>query len=188
MNESPRYRCAPEEFAGAGDPGAIEACFAHLTDGASVRPIALKAVRPSLALVTERALIQAYRDRGFLKAQLDPLGLAKPPEVPELDAATHGLDSCAADFVGRLEAAYCGSIGWEFGHIHDAAKRHWLEDCAESAGPRRVTDTERGHTPALITRAPIFTSALPQRLPGAKLFGLGGAESLIVLLDALLAE
>src|SRR5919108_5307806 len=189
MNASLRYRCAPEEFAGAGDPGAIEACFAHLTDGASVRPIALKAVRPSLALSAERALIQAYRDRGFLKARLDPLGLARPPEVPDLEASTHGLDPrAAAGLIARLEAAYCGTIGWEFGHIHDAARRHWIEDCAECAEPRGLIETERGHILALLTRATTFDSALAQRLPGAKLFGLGGAESLIVLIEALLAE
>src|SRR5918999_1844223 len=102
MNESLRYGRAPEEFAGAGDPGAIEACFAHLTDGASARPIVSKTVRPSLALVAERALTQAYRGRGFLKARLDPLGLAKQPAVSELDVAAYGLDPrAAAGLVGR---------------------------------------------------------------------------------------
>src|SRR5690606_40712197 len=41
---------------------------------------------------------------------------------------------------------------------------------------------------ALLTRAQTFETVLAQRLPGARLFGLGGAESFIVLLDVLLAE
>ena len=189
MHEHLRIRRSPEDFAGAGDPGAIESCFAFLTGETPARPRVTKVGRPSLAQTAERALTQAYRDRGFLMARLDPLGLARLPEVPELDAAAYGIDPrAAAGLIARLEAAYCGTIGWEFGHIHDAARRRWIEDCAESGEPGASTDAERARILTLLARAYTFDAILAQALPGAKLFGLGGAESFIVLLETVLAE
>jgi 2-oxoglutarate dehydrogenase E1 component len=189
MHEHLRIPRSPEDFAGAGDPGAIEACFAYLTGETPGGPRVTKGGRPSLTPTAERALTQAYRDRGFLKARLDPLALARLPKVPELDATAYGLEPrAAAGLIAGLEAAYCGTIGWEFAHIHDAARRRWIEDRAESGEPRVPTDAERAHILTLLARAYTFDTTLAQVLPGAKLFGLGGAESFIVLLETVLAE
>src|SRR5690606_4384948 len=84
MNEQLRRTSAREEFAGAGDPGALEALFGARRGFAS-------ALSPA-----EAALVQAYRDRGFLRSRLDPLGLAPIPTVPELDPARYGLDPAKA--------------------------------------------------------------------------------------------
>jgi 2-oxoglutarate dehydrogenase E1 component len=108
--------------------------------------------------------------------------------VPELDPGRYGLDPARSrPLIEQMEAAYCGPIGWEFGHIHDAARRQWLAAEAEQ-GARFPDPAARQSMLALLTRAQTFETVLAQRLPGARLFGLGGAESFIVLLDVLLAE
>lgn len=176
MNEQLRRTSLLETFAGAGDPGALEAVF-----------YAAKPSTESVLSPAERALVQAYRYRGFLRARLDPLGLTPLPEVPELDPAYHDLDPAQAHgLVHLLERTYCGSIGWEFEYIHDIEKRRWLEAEAEAeVSPDAAT---RQSILALLTRAHTFETGVAQRLPGARLFGLGGAESFIVLLDVLLKE
>jgi len=176
MNEQLRRTSMLETFAGAGDPGALEAVFY------AAKPSTASALSPA-----ERALVQAYRDRGFLRARLDPLGLAPLPAVPELQPAYHGLDPAQTrGLVQFLERTYCGSIGWEFGYIHDTEKRRWLE--AEAEAEVLPDAATRQAILALLTRAHTFETGLAQRLPGARLFGLGGAESFIVLLDVLLKE
>ncbi|MCL4765352.1 MAG: 2-oxoglutarate dehydrogenase E1 component [Hyphomicrobiaceae bacterium] len=175
MNEQLRRAAAAEDFAGVGDPGALEAIFA--TGGR-------RAISP--ASPAEAALVQAYRDRGFLRSRLDPLGLAPLPAVPELDPARYGLEArSAASLIESLELTYCGPIGWEFGHIHDTARRRWLE--AEAEGPASEPPDAAPRL-ALLTQVHTFETVLTQRLPGARLFGLGGAESLIALVESLLVE
>jgi len=51
----------------------------------------------------QASLVEAYRARGYLKARLDPLGLAPSVEVPELDPRRHGLDP-------RAEAARIAAL------------------------------------------------------------------------------
>lgn len=176
MNEQLRRTSGLDEFVGAGDPGALEALY-EASQGRSA-PVLSPA---------ESALVQAYRYRGFLRSRLDPLGLASVPVIPELDPARYRLDPAKArPLVDELERIYCGAIGWELGHIHDTARRQWLE--AEAEQDVSPSDAERQSMLALLTRAQTFETVLAQRLPGARLFGLGGAESFIVLLDVLLTE
>jgi 2-oxoglutarate dehydrogenase E1 component len=178
-----------DAFAGVGDPGALEAYYAHLGGEATAAGPRRGWRRPSTGGAGEAALIQAYRDRGFLRARLDPLGLANVPDVPELAPALYGLDAeDAGRLVQRMEATYCGPIGWEFGHIHDATRRRWLEGHAETPDVNALGGGERDDILALLTRAHTFETALIQRLPGAKLFGIGGAETLILLLETALKE
>jgi 2-oxoglutarate dehydrogenase E1 component len=158
-----------------GDVGALEGLVAA-------------AARPAMGDPGALALTEAYRRWGHLRAALDPLGRAKLPDVPALAPASSGLEETAAsDLVAYLERAYCGSIGWEFGHIADDAIRTWFAAEAEAApvdlGPAAAADVLR-----LLTRAHAFETSLSRRIPGGKLFGLGGAESFVVLLDRLIAE
>ncbi|MGE8940440.1 2-oxoglutarate dehydrogenase E1 component [Leptospira interrogans] len=179
MNEQVRSAEITEEFPVAGDPGALEAMYAA--------PQQKPASRDAQDTQNEAALIQAYRDRGFLRSKLDPLGLAPLPDVSELDPRSYGLrgEETTAR-VAALEAAYCGSIGWEFGHIHDTARRRWLEMRAENAPD--IPDEAMQHALlAQLARAYTFETTLAQRLPGARLFGLGGAESFVALLNTLVA-
>ncbi len=181
MNEQVRSADITEEFPAAGDPGALEDMYA--------RRAAAQASEPptSSEAAAETAFIQAYRDRGFLRSGLDPLGLAPVPDVPELNPSFHGLEpSAVSTWQAALERAYCGSIGWEFGHIHDVSRRHWLAERAE-ADTQDQPDAAMQQTALVqLARAHAFEAALSQRLPGARLFGLGGAESFVVLLQTLL--
>lgn len=158
-----------------GDVGALEGLVA-----AEARP-----VLPDPGAL---ALTEAYRRWGHLRAQLDPLGRAALPEVPALAPAAAGLDeSAAGDLVAHLERAYCGSIGWECGHIADDAIRAWFAAEAEAEpidlAPAAATDVLR-----VLTRAYAFETSLSRRIPGGKLFGVGGGEAFIVLLDRMIAE
>jgi 2-oxoglutarate dehydrogenase E1 component len=179
-----RERMASEPFFGVGDPGALEAIFVETAEAKAPR-------RPSVAVGNgggEVALIEAYRTRGFLKARLDPLDLGKPPEIPELAPLQYGLiGQSAAPLVARLESAYCGTIGWEIGHIHDGARRGWLAAEAE-ATETAPDDATRQRLLALLTKATAFEAGLAQRYPGGRLFGLGGAESFLVAIQTILAE
>ena len=191
MNEQVRQpmsgdeeRLASEPFFGIGDPGALEAFFAGEAESRSQR-------RPAGAVGNggaEVALIEAYRARGFLKARLDPLGLAEPAEVPELLPLQYGLSpQIAAPLIARLERAYCGTIGWEIGHIHDGARRAWL--AAEAEATETAPDDEtRRRLLNLLAKATTFEAGLAQRYPGGRLFGLGGAESFLVAIETILAE
>jgi 2-oxoglutarate dehydrogenase E1 component len=167
---------------GGGDPGALEACFAHMLGETPARLARDVAVDPRQA-----SLAEAYRARGYLKARLDPLGLAPSVEVPELDPRRHGLDPRAeAARIAALEAAYCGSIGWDIAHLHETGRRTWLQARAEQQSS--PSDAERVAILTQLARAYAFEEGLHTRIPAGKLFGLGGAETFIVLLETLLAE
>ncbi len=152
------------EALGAGDPGALE----DLWSGASEQGARV-------------ALAEAYRRWGWRAADLDPLGLRAPASVLELDPEIYGL---TAEDAAPLAATYCGSIGWEFGHIQDSVRRNWLSTRAESG--QRPSAGDRTRALDLIARGEHFEATCDRRLPGAKTFGLSGAESYLVLLDCVL--
>src|SRR5438477_8431274 len=97
-------------------------------------------------------LINAYRIRGHLFANIDPLGLLKPPP-PELEPENFGLTRqdldkpfATGDFnvgaptlplreiVARLKRTYCRTIGAEFMHGEDPVIRRWLQERMEATG------------------------------------------------------
>ena len=175
------------QFFGSGDPGALEAYFAEAS-GERLPKRALDARHLGTG-GGEVAVIEAYRARGFLRARLDPLGLATIPAVPELSPAQYGLNARSAEaLVERLEQAYCGPIGWEFGHIHDTDARRWLATEAEAIEASPPDAAATAHILALLARGTAFEAGMAQRLPGGRLFGLGGAESFLVAIDTILAE
>src|SRR5699024_4946437 len=91
-------------------------------------------------------LIAAYRNRGHQVANLDPLGIMKREQVPDLELSHHGLSDADLDtvfhtgnlFIGKPEATlkeivdclrgtYCGSIGAEYMHIVDTTEKRWIQ-------------------------------------------------------------
>ncbi len=146
-------------------------------------------------------LIRAYRVRGHLLAELDPLGRTKPP-YPELDPAYYGFGESDLDIVfssttipGRhsmtlrnildhLRATYCRSIGVQFMHIDDVQVKMWLQDRMESTrNVRSLSHEEQLRILTKLTDAEIFEQFIHKKFIGAKRFSLEGAESLIPLLD-----
>ena len=119
-------------------------------------------------------IFDAFRRWGYLQADLDPLGDLQPVAMPELDL--DGKDATAA------RGFYCGTIGAEFMHIPDAARRRWIAERMESeaAAPDRARILER------IVRAEIFEQVLQTRYLGTKRYSLEGDAALIPLLDSIL--
>ena len=154
------------DFLGAGDPGALDALLGRATEQGA-----------------RTALAEAYRRFGWRAARLDPLGLWEPESVPELDPVQYGL---LPEDGGALQNAYCGSIGWQIGHVQDSRKRAWLARQAEvDWAPDPVS---RRCALNLIAKSELLEATFDRRLPGAKTFGLGGAESFLVLTSEVLAR
>jgi len=150
-------------------------------------------------------LIAAYRNRGHQVANLDPLGIMKREQVPDLELSHHGLSDADLDtvfhtgnlFIGKPEATlkeildclrstYCGSIGAEYMHIVDTTEKRWIQQRLESvrSNPQFGAETKR-HILSQLNAAEGLEKYLGGRYPGTKRFGLEGGESLIPLMDEL---
>jgi 2-oxoglutarate dehydrogenase E1 component len=169
---------------------------------------------PASAPVTRQAtldsiralmLIRAYRIRGHMLANLDPLRLQERPSHPELDPASYGFGPADwdrpifIDFVLGLEVAtlrqimdivrktYCGPIGVEFMHIQDPAQKAWIQERIE--GIQNHTEfTPKGRRAILerLTAAEGIEQFLHTKFPGTKRFGLDGGEALIPAIEQVL--
>jgi 2-oxoglutarate dehydrogenase E1 component len=119
-------------------------------------------------------ILDSFRRWGYLEATVDPLGLAVPPPHPEL--VRHGEEA------DRARRWYCGSIGVEFMHIPDPARRQWVQDRMEQPVP----EIDARAVLERLVRADLFEEVLHGRYPGSKRFSLEGVTSLIPLLDEVL--
>ena len=152
------------EALGAGDPGALDMLFGARTEAGALHGLA-----------------EAFRIHGWRAAGLDPLGVAPPEQVAEIDPALFGLAAAEAE---PLRRAYCGSIGWEIGHIQDRVRRNWLAARAEARW--EPDPAERAAALSLIAQGEHLEATFGRRMPGVKTFGLTGAEGYLVLTDAVM--
>ena len=150
-------------------------------------------------------LIRAYRIRGHLIANLDPLDIQKKQEHPELKPETYGFSK--KDFTRKifldgvlglqyadlnqilkiLKRTYCSTIGYEFMHMGDPDEKAWIRNRIE--GPEKnITFTENGKKAILnkIVQAEVFEKYLHVKFVGTKRFGLDGGESLIPALEQII--
>jgi multifunctional 2-oxoglutarate metabolism enzyme len=148
-------------------------------------------------------LINMYRVRGHLLADLDPLRVKEPATHPELDPATYGLTIWDLDrefltggLAGRdrmplseilrtLRDAYCRTIGVEYMFIQEPDQKRWVQDHVEGVAPK-ILPSEQRHILERLNAAEAFERFLATKYVGAKRFGIEGAESAIPLLDAVL--
>jgi len=119
-------------------------------------------------------VFDAFRRWGYLEADLDPLGFLHP--VPHADLQIDG------EFAQEARRIYCGTIGVEFMHITDPARRRWIQERLE--GPQPAIDQQRALE--LLIRAELFEQVLQQRYLGNKRFSLEGVTALIPLMDEIL--
>ncbi|MFD9128235.1 multifunctional oxoglutarate decarboxylase/oxoglutarate dehydrogenase thiamine pyrophosphate-binding subunit/dihydrolipoyllysine-residue succinyltransferase subunit [Kitasatospora sp. NPDC059571] len=145
-------------------------------------------------------LIHAYRVRGHLMADTDPLEY-KQRKHPDLDVVQHGLTLWdlerefavggfggqkmmkLRDILGLLRNTYCRTVGIEYMHIQDPKQRKWLQERLE----KPYTKPEREEQLRILRRlnsAEAFETFLQTKYVGQKRFSLEGGESLIPLLDA----
>ena len=150
-------------------------------------------------------LIRAYRIRGHLIADLDPLALEEKPLHPELDPQTYGFGdddwdrpifinyvlgletATLREIVAQLRKTYCGTIGVEFMHIQDPAQKAWIQERIEAIG-NKTDFTLRGKK-AIYERlvdATEFERYLHKKYTGTKRFGLDGGEAVIPALEQIL--
>ena len=131
---------------------------------------------PSSLLISQRdQIFDAFRRWGHLEAKLDPLGQYLLPEpVPELN-----FDDEAAD---EARGYYCGSIGVEFMHLPDSARREWIQERLERAAP----EPDQRQILERLTQADLFEQVIQSRYLGTKRFSLEGVTVLIPFLDEIL--
>jgi 2-oxoglutarate dehydrogenase E1 component len=151
-------------------------------------------------------MIRAYRMRGHLRANLDPLGIAIPPgDASELDPATYGFTEADfdrpifLDFVLGLEVStvreilailrrtYCRDIGVQYMHISDPAQKGWLQERIEGRD-KEIVFTPQGKVAILkkLIEAEGFERFLHKRFPGTKRFGLDGGEAMVPALEQII--
>ena len=149
-------------------------------------------------------LIHAYRSRGHLMAETDPLAY-RQRKHPDLDIQNHGLTlwdldrvfptagftgkpkSTLRDILGLLRDSYCRTIGAEYMHLQDPRQRRWLQERLE-AGYARTPREDQLRILRRLNAAEAFETFLQTKFVGQKRFSLEGGESLIPLLDAVLTR
>ena len=147
-------------------------------------------------------LIHAYRVRGHLMADTDPLQF-KVRTHPDLDVVNHGLTLWDLDrefpvagfanhrvmklreVLGVLRDSYCRNVGIEYMHIQDPAQRRWIQERVEKKSSAPDRDLQL-HVLKRLNAAEAFENFLQTKFVGQKRFSLEGGESVIPLLDAVL--
>ncbi|WP_237572249.1 multifunctional oxoglutarate decarboxylase/oxoglutarate dehydrogenase thiamine pyrophosphate-binding subunit/dihydrolipoyllysine-residue succinyltransferase subunit [Mycolicibacterium lacusdiani] len=148
-------------------------------------------------------LIAAYRNRGHLMADVDPLRLDKTRfrSHPDLDVLTHGLtlwdldrvfkvDGFAGaeykklrDVLSVLRDAYCRHVGVEYTHILEPEQQKWIRDRVEVKHDK-PTVAEQKYILSKLNAAEAFETFLQTKYVGQKRFSLEGAETVIPMMDA----
>ncbi|SFZ85253.1 2-oxoglutarate dehydrogenase E1 component [Devosia enhydra] len=162
----------------------------------------LRATRDSIRAIM---MIRAFRMRGHLHADLDPLKLRKEEPASELDPRSYGFSEADYDrkifidnYLGLeyatlpemltiLQRTYCGTVGVEFMHISDPEAKQWLQERIE--GPdKEISFTPEGKKAILnkLVEAEGFEKFIDVKYTGTKRFGLDGGESLIPALEQII--
>jgi 2-oxoglutarate dehydrogenase E1 component len=169
-------------------------------------PAVQEAIHDVVKVVLAARMARSIREFGHLAAKIDPLGSA-PPGDPMLDPATHGLTeadlealpaaivwpnagpeagSCR-DALEHLRAIYCGSIGYDFDHVHNYVERNWLHETVEAGAHWEQPDTDEQRD--LLDRLSAvegFEHYLHTTFPGQKRFSIEGLDMLVPMLDELI--
>ncbi len=158
----------------------------------------------ALDVIRARMLIRAYRVRGHLDANLDPLGLVVSERHPELDPAYYGFTEADFDrpifldnalgkeqmtvreIVDFLRRTYASNIGYEFMHIQVPEQRAWLQVRIEDPEYQlRYSAASKRAILQQLTAAEGLERFLGIKYTGTKRFGVDGAESLIAAMEAI---
>lgn len=149
-------------------------------------------------------LIHAYRVRGHLMADTDPLEY-KQRRHPDLDILQHGLTLWdldrefptggfggkqvmkLRDVLGVLRNTYCRTVGIEYMHIQSPEEREWIQGRIEREH-EKVSREEQLHILRRLNSAEAFETFLQTKYVGQKRFSLEGGESLIPLLDGVISK
>ncbi|WP_431310567.1 multifunctional oxoglutarate decarboxylase/oxoglutarate dehydrogenase thiamine pyrophosphate-binding subunit/dihydrolipoyllysine-residue succinyltransferase subunit [Mobilicoccus caccae] len=152
--------------------------------------------------VRVQQLIHAYRVRGHLLADTDPLEY-RQRRHPDLQLSTHGLSIWDLDrefptggfggkpmatlraMLGVLQDSYCRTVGVEYMHIQDPDQRHWMQEKIE-VPQEKIGRDEQMRILRRLNAAEAFETFLQTKFVGQKRFSLEGGESTIAALDEVL--
>ena len=178
----------------------VKSFTAFNSDEVTARSATLDSIRAIM-------MIRAYRIRGHLKANLDPLGLVKQNEHTELKPETYGFNSEDMDrqifldnvlglefatlkeILEILNRTYCSTVGIEFMHISDPEEKSWLQKRIEGKD-KEITFTDLGKEFILkkLIEAEGFEKYLHKKFVGTKRFGLDGAETVIPAMEQIIKK
>ena len=150
-------------------------------------------------------MIRAYRMRGHLHADLDPLGFEKRVADDELSPSHYGFTEADYDrpifldnvlgiefgtireIVRILERTYCSTLGVEFMHISDPTEKAWIQERIEGKD-KEIAFTREGKVAILkkLIEAEGFEKFLDLKYTGTKRFGLDGGESMVPALEQII--
>ena len=150
-------------------------------------------------------IIRAYRIRGHLAADLDPLGMVERGNHPELDPASYGFTEADMDrpiFIDKVlgldfasmrqiteivKRTYCGTFALQYMHISDPEQAAWLKERIEGWG-KEIAFTREGRKAILnkLVEAEGYEKFLQVKYTGTKRFGLDGAEALIPAMEPII--
>lgn len=151
-------------------------------------------------------LINAYRVRGHLIADTDPLHAMPILYHPELDIETYGLTIWDLDrefitgglanrqrgtlreILDILHRAYCGKVGIEYRHIQDKGEKNWIREQVlhQFVEPEPVSVEIKKRLLWKLISAEQFERFLHTKYLGQKRFSLEGCETVIAVLDRLI--
>ena len=170
------------------------------TNGGAAAPVSDEHARKQAGVLR---LLTAYRSRGHLAANLDPLGLTEKMSAPDLGLAFHGLGDADLDtefdtgnyagngqrlklreLLARLQQTYASTIGAEFMYISNHEQRNWIYSRLEQAAGKSSLD-KSGKQRVLdgLTAAEGLERYLHTKYVGQKRFSLEGGDSLIPMID-----
>ncbi|MDP2579272.1 2-oxoglutarate dehydrogenase E1 component [Shimia thalassica] len=189
----------PVEAKAAGDKIKAKATEkgVEITD-AQVRQAVLDSIRALM-------IIRAYRIRGHLVADLDPLGMRDQTPHPELDPKSYGFTDADMDrpifidkvlgldiatmrqIVDIVKRTYCGTFALQYMHISNPDEASWLKERIEGLG-KEIQFTREGRKAILnkMVEAEGFEKFLHVKYMGTKRFGLDGGESLIPAMEQII--
>ncbi|MFN2530207.1 MAG: multifunctional oxoglutarate decarboxylase/oxoglutarate dehydrogenase thiamine pyrophosphate-binding subunit/dihydrolipoyllysine-residue succinyltransferase subunit [Pyrinomonadaceae bacterium] len=151
-------------------------------------------------------LINAYRVRGHLIADIDPLHAMPVLYHPELDLETYGLtiwdldrefitgglggneSATLREILNILQRAYCGKVGVEYRHIQSKEEKRWIREQIrrEFVQPQPLPVEVKKRLLWKLISAEQFERFLHTKYLGQKRFSLEGCETIIPILDALI--
>ena len=150
-------------------------------------------------------IIRAYRIRGHLIADIDPLGMRDNTPHPELDPRSYGFTDADMDrpiFIDNVlglqmasmrqimeivKRTYCGTFALQYMHISDPEQSSWLKERIEGYG-KEIAFTREGRKAILnkLVEAEGFEKFLHVKYMGTKRFGLDGGEALIPAMEQII--
>ncbi|SEC80456.1 2-oxoglutarate dehydrogenase E1 component [Rhodobacter sp. 24-YEA-8] len=150
-------------------------------------------------------IIRAYRIRGHLAADLDPLNMRDESNHPELDPASYGFSEADLDrpifldnvlglthasmrqITDILKRTYCGTFALQYMHISNPEESAWLKERIEGYG-KEIAFTREGRRAILnkLVEAEGYEKFLHVKYMGTKRFGLDGGEALIPAMEQII--